>query len=88
MDVQIPEHVTWKKLDNEIVILDLRNSNYYTLNKTASTIWREILEKKKAEEIIAQMLNEFDCDEDTCRADVHEQFKFLLKEGLIDRVDK
>lgn len=83
MKFEIPEHVTWKNLDSGYVLLDLRSSNYYTLNETASFIWQHIIEEKDSEQISTLMLETYNCEQDHARKDIQEQVDFLIKENLL-----
>jgi hypothetical protein len=83
MIFQTPDHITWKNLESGTVLLDLRSSNYYTLNETATKIWLGITEGKSEHELLVQMLNEYDCDEEECNLDIKEQITYLMKEGFI-----
>jgi len=83
MKVQIPKHVTWKNLDDGVVLLDLRSSKYYTLNETAGFIWMGIKDQKNIHEIAAELMNEYNCEEDECMEDIQEQLRYLENEGLI-----
>jgi hypothetical protein len=83
MSYKVPNHVTWKNLDEGMVLLNLNSSQYYTLNKTASIIWLAITESKSEETILQILLEQFICDEEQCRMDLKEQLGFLSDEGLI-----
>lgn len=79
----IPENVTWKNFDAGVVLLKLTTGNYYTLNESASLIWRAILEGKSESEILMRILTEYDCEEKKAKDDMAEQIAFLLSEELI-----
>jgi hypothetical protein len=83
MSPQVAENVTWKKLGDSVVVLNLTDSTYYVLNETASVIFRSIAEKKTPEEIAAAFLAEFDCTEDQARADIAETIAYLDTERLV-----
>ena len=84
MVFQTPNHVTWKNLESGIVLLDLQSSYYYTLNETASKIWIGITEGKSDSDILNQVMDEYDCDEETCTSDFKEQISYLMNEGFIE----
>lgn len=83
MALKIAEHVTWKNLDMGIVLLDLNTGNYYTLNETASLICQNIIEGNELNRIVDSIIEEYDCDEETGRADVQNQILYFKKENLI-----
>ena len=83
MSPQVGENVTWKKLGDSVVVLNLTDSTYYVLNETASAIFRSIVEKKSPEEIAAEILAGFDCTADQAQADIAETIAYLETERLV-----
>lgn len=83
MVFHVPDHMTWKNLETGIVLLDLRNSNYFTLNETAALVWRGIMDEKNRDKIVAQLVEEYDCNAEQAALDVRELVSFMLDEGLI-----
>jgi N-acetylmuramoyl-L-alanine amidase CwlA len=84
----IPGHVTWKILKTGTVLLNLNNGAYYTLNRTASEIWDNIIAEKNRDEIVSAICEIYDCSAEQAEHDVNETFTFLLNEGLLEGGDK
>ncbi len=72
------------ELGEEVVVLDIDRGMYYGLNPVASFIWGRLGEPTSVGELRAAVLEEFDIDESTCRADLDELLAGLLKAGLIE----
>lgn len=53
-------------IDNEVVMLSLKNGEYYALNEVASKIWDLIKEKVSVEKIIQALMAEYEVDNETC----------------------
>lgn len=72
-------------IDDEVVMLSLKNGEYYALNSVASRIW-EIIEKGTAVKEIAEILmEEFEVDETTCQQDTLEcLYDFREKELIME----
>lgn len=85
---EIPQNVSWKIFDTGIVLLNLTTGNYYTLNQSATLIWRAIMDGKNDSEILSQMLDKYDCEEGKAKSDLSGQVAFLLIEGLIKQSDQ
>ena len=47
--------ISWREIDNEIVLLHKKEKAFYELNKTADFIWKRAIEKEKVKEIIEAM---------------------------------
>ena len=77
------KHVAWRKVDDEIVILDLETSVYYSLNETASQVW-ELVGKGLSEDAIStELADTFDKDVKGVKKDVSSVIKKMKKENLI-----
>lgn len=83
MSFTIPDNITWKNLDVGVVLLNLESGAYYTLNETASIVWRELLEGHDETQIVSALENEYEADQATLDADVREQLQFFVDEGLL-----
>ncbi|UZW14951.1 lasso peptide biosynthesis PqqD family chaperone [Clostridium pasteurianum] len=57
-------------LDGESVMMDIDKGRYYNFNSVASRIWELIEKPISIEEIVTQLLKEFDVDEKKCEAAV------------------
>jgi Coenzyme PQQ synthesis protein D (PqqD) len=75
--------VVFNKLDDEIVMMSIKNGEYYGLDNIGSRIW-EIIEKPVSVNQIADILkNEYAVSESQCKNDVNEFLNILLKKDLI-----
>lgn len=71
-------------IDDEVVMLSLKNGEYYALNSVASRIWEIIRERRSVREILKLLMEEFEVDEATCVKDTMEcLYDFREKELLI-----
>lgn len=75
--------VAWRKIDEELVVLDLQSSLYYSLNPTASFAWQRLERPASAEELAAELSAEFDVAPARAAADAAELLETLLKDKLL-----
>lgn len=71
-------------LEDEVVILGLKDGVYYGLNPVGSFIWKLIQNPVSVKEIKEALLKEYDVDEETCENDLQELLGDLLDKGLIE----
>lgn len=71
-------------LEDEVVILGLKDGVYYGLNPVGSFIWKLIQKPISVKEIKEAILKEYDVDEETCENDLQELLGDLLDKGLIE----
>lgn len=72
--MNVLDNISWKQLGDRVVAVDTNNGDYYTLNEVASTIWVAISENKALDDIVAQIMEEYDItDEAKVRQDLDTQ---------------
>ena len=59
----------FSKIDNEIVMLNISEGEYLTLNEVASRIWELIENPIAVNLIVKELLKEYDIDESICQQD-------------------
>ena len=73
--MNVLDNISWKQLGDRVVAVDTNNGDYYTLNDVASTIWLAVSEGKAVDDIVAQIMAEYDItDEVKVRQDIDTQF--------------
>jgi PqqD family protein of HPr-rel-A system len=68
-------------LDDEIVLLDARTGEMFTLNETGAIVWETV--ELGLDAICERVCAEFDIDAESARTDVDELVTELLQRGLI-----
>jgi hypothetical protein len=80
--------VVTRKTGNEYVLVPIANNiadmnSVYTLNETGAFIWELIDGKRDLEEIISEMIKEYDIDEATAKEDVLSFIEKMMKYLII-----
>ncbi|ELS05342.1 Coenzyme PQQ synthesis protein D (PqqD) [Xenococcus sp. PCC 7305] len=60
----------YSKLEQEVVILNLKSEAYYSLNAVGAEIWNLIQEPKSVSEIVISLGNKYEIDEQKCESDL------------------
>lgn len=71
-------------LEDEVVILGLKDGVYYGLNPVGAFIWNLVQNPITVKEIKEAILNEYDVEEDVCEKDLVELLDNLLDKNLIE----
>ncbi len=75
--------IVFNKLDEEIVMMSVKNGEYYGLDNIGSRIW-EIIEKPVSfSHIISVLKEEYEVSEECCITDVKEFLTALGQKNLI-----
>jgi predicted RNA-binding protein len=79
--------VVYQEVEGELVLLDLGTESTYALNEVGARCWELLGEQRDLDGTVAAMLEEFDVDEATLRADVESLVSALEGVGLVSRAD-
>lgn len=74
-------------LEDETVILHLKDGVYYGLDPVGSRIWNLLQEPRTVQDIRNIILNEYDVDPQRCEQDLLHLLKKLANRGLIEVKD-
>jgi hypothetical protein len=71
------------RLQDELVMMDLDKGKYFALNPITTRIW-DLLEKPLAlDELCRLLMDEYEVEEEQCRADVAEVLAEMVKLGIV-----
>ena len=78
-----PNDLTWRSVGDEVVVLDLGASAYFTLNGSAATLWPALVEGTTVPDLELLLRTTYDIDEQTAAADVAAFVADLSKQGML-----
>jgi hypothetical protein len=70
-------------IDSEVIMLNIRTGEYYSLNSTASAIWNHLASPCIYEDLINTLTYQYEVDYDTCRMDIDLFLNEMIKSELI-----
>ena len=76
-------HVVFQEVEGEVVLLDMKDGKYFSLDDVGSRMWQLLMEHGNPGEVVSAVVSEFDVDEETVRADLDELLARLLEAGLL-----
>lgn len=79
----IPENVLSQEVNGEVVLLNIENESYYSLNAAGSQMWQLLSEHQDIETVMPQLLETFVIDEAKLRQDLMELIEELIQEDLL-----
>lgn len=74
------------RLHDELIMMDLEQGKYFSLNPVATRIWDLLVEPATIEELCSVLTDEFDVSEEQCRVEVSEYLEQMTRLGLIHRI--
>ena len=79
----IPEHVVSRKLDDEMVLLNLDSGEYFGLNDTGTRVWELLADGRSREEVIDHLIEEFEVEGEVASGHVAALCGELLEAGFL-----
>ena len=79
----IPSHIVARKVEDEIVILDLKAGTYFSLDPVGARIWQHLSAGKTLSEINDLMQEEFEVTREQIEADSLKLTNDLVAKGLL-----
>jgi hypothetical protein len=73
---------------NELVMLSISRNSYYGLDESAKIIWDHLAEPRSIAAVVAHLRSQFAVDAETCEREVTAFIQELLKDELVQIVNK
>lgn len=74
------------EMDGELVMMNISQGAFFGMNVVGREIWNLLDQPRDEQELVALLLEKFDVDEATCRAEAAAFIEQLTKNNLIDIV--
>ena len=81
--VAIGDGVLFQKIQNEIVLLNMENQQYYGLNESASELWESLIELGSVSAVEDKLSASFDADPRSVSEDLRNLVSEMLAAGLL-----
>ena len=85
MTYRVPAHVTYRTVDDEIVLLDERTEDYLGLNPTAAIIWETLAAGGSPAAAAGALVARTTVEPDGAIADASALVSELLRRGVLER---
>jgi hypothetical protein len=73
------------KLDDDLVLLSLEQDKYFGSGTVGGRIWALLAERKSTQQIIDELVEEFEVTESRCFEEVSEFLEVMVRAGLVIR---
>ena len=81
--IKLSSQVLMQKVADEAVLLDLDSQCYFGLDEIGTLIWEGLGKSKTEDEIVGEIVEEFDVSEEVAARDVREFLRKLEQDKLI-----
>lgn len=78
------EDLTWREIEGEAILLDLRSSTYFRTNTTGTLLLQSLVDGTTRDALIALLAAEFELDRHQAEHDVDAFLADMEARGLLD----
>ena len=71
------------RLHDELVMMDIEQGKYFSLNPVATRIWDLLGESMAADDLCRLLVEEYEVESEQCRIEVEEHLSEMVRLGLV-----
>ncbi len=83
----VPEHIHFREVHDELMLLDAQNDTYFALNPTGAVVWSVLASGRSPEAAAATLAAYYAVTPETAEADVAAVVDELVGRGLLKRLE-
>ena len=77
------QHLQWREIEGEVVVLDLKSSRYLAVNKTGYLMWKSLAGGATRAQLISELITTFSIDKETAEKDADDFIDSLERADLL-----
>ena len=77
------DDLEWTEIDGEVVVLDLRESKYLSINRTGAAVWTALVEGATRDALLETLQARFDVDQPTAAEGLDAFLDVARERGLL-----
>lgn len=79
--------VLFNQVDDDLVMMDVEKGSYFGVNAVGAAIWNMIAEPIRIQDVIRQLLEQYDVTEEVCRQETLAFLEQAHEKGFIQLLD-
>jgi hypothetical protein len=76
------------RLHDEMVMMDMEQGKYFSLNQSATAIWEKLEKPLTIEELCDNLMETYNVGKEQCVTEVTEHIKEMVRMGLIKKSEE
>jgi hypothetical protein len=78
------EYVSARRVEDEVVVVNMTSGNYYVLDDVSTFLWNQLEEKPAGvNELLASLLEEYETTKEECLENIENFCRYMLAEKLV-----
>lgn len=83
VSLEVPDHILFRELDGEGVLLNLQTGEYYGLNRIGAEVWRALSARQSVDKIHAKLLDRYEVSAERLWGDLEALIHEMNAKGLV-----
>ena len=79
-----PERLEWRRVDGEVIAVDLDASTYLSANESAAPLWEALAEGTTRDDLVDRLVGAYGIDRDLAARDIDDFLGELSEHQLLD----
>ena len=84
--MKINDKIISREIQGEMVLLNMENGDYFSLNSLGTEIYKYISNGMQNEEIISFLLNKYDVEPDVLKNDIESLVSKMLEKNILIKI--
>jgi len=76
--------LVYSEIDGEVVMLSVKNGEYYNLNEVSSDIWKELKESLSFKDLVSRLHDNYEVSYEACELETRSFLEQTLEKGIIE----
>lgn len=81
----VPEHVSAREVEGELVILDLESGNFHVARGVGPRVWDMLAQGRSIDHVVGEVASRYGEDEARVRGDVVSFVEALVSKGILEQ---
>lgn len=82
------DDLSWRDVNDEMVVLNLKSGEYYTFNDVGRVAWLALADGKSVDEIVDAIVEEYDVQRDAAASDVRHFIDGLVQNRVVEKRER
>jgi hypothetical protein len=82
------QDLSWREIDDEVILLDLRNAQYLQLNPTGAVLWKRLAKGATVSDLAECLQQHYSLDASRASSDAVAFVTSCVQKQLLHRVDE
>ncbi len=81
----ICEDFTWRDVNDEVVVLNVKSGEYFTFNDVGRFVWKAISSGKNVDESVRMVVDEYDVEPEKAASEIRDFIRNIVAQKMLKK---